>query len=54
MSERGKEGTKMLSRTSLRRLLATGLALGVIAAVTPAAGLASNPGGGGHPIGKSR
>jgi hypothetical protein len=54
MSDRGKEVTKMLSRTSLRRLLATGLALGVLAAVTPAAGLASNPGGGGHPIGKSR
>ncbi len=44
----------MLSRTSLRRLLATGLALGVLAAVTPATGLASNPGGGGHLIGKSR
>jgi hypothetical protein len=54
MSDRGKEVTKMLSRTSLRRLIATGLALGVLAAVTPATGLASNPGGGGHPIGKSR
>jgi hypothetical protein len=53
MSDRGKEVTKMPSRTSLRRLLATALALGVVAAVTPAAGLASNPGGGGHPIGKS-
>ena len=52
--DRGKEVTEMLSRTSLRRLLATGLALGVLAAVTPATGLASNPGGGGHPIGKSR
>jgi hypothetical protein len=51
--DRGKEVTEMLSRTSLRRLLATGLALGVLAAVTPATGLASNPGGGGHPIGKS-
>jgi hypothetical protein len=51
--DRGKEVTEMLSRTSLRRLVATGLALGVLAAVTPAAGLASNPGGGGHPIGKS-
>jgi hypothetical protein len=49
-----KEVTEMLFRTSLRRLLATGLALGVLAAVAPAAGLASNPGGGGHPIGKSR
>jgi len=52
--DHGEEVTKMLSRTSLRRLLATGLALGVLAAVTPATGLASNPGGGGHPIGKSR
>jgi len=52
--DQGEEVTKMLSRTSLRRLLATGLALGVLAAVTPATGLASNPGGGGHPIGKSR
>jgi len=52
--DQGKEVTEMLSRTSLRRLLATGLALGVLAAVTPATGLASNPGGGGHPIGKSR
>jgi hypothetical protein len=52
--DQGKEVTEMLSRTNLRRLLATGLALGVLAAVTPATGLASNPGGGGHPIGKSR
>jgi hypothetical protein len=52
--DQGKEVTEMLSKTSLRRLLATGLALGVLAAVAPAAGLASNPGGGGHPIGKSR
>ena len=52
--DQGKEVTEMLSRTSLRRLLATGLALGVLAAVAPATGLASNPGGGGHPIGKSR
>jgi hypothetical protein len=52
--DQGKEVTEMLSRTSLRRLFATGLALGVLAAVTPATGLASNPGGGGHPIGKGR
>jgi hypothetical protein len=52
--DQGKEVTEMLSRTNLRRLLATGLALGVLAAVTPATGLASNPGGGGHPIGKGR
>jgi hypothetical protein len=44
----------MPSRTSLRRLLATGLALGVLAAVTPATGLASNPGGGPHPTAHSR
>jgi len=43
----------MFSRANLRRLLATGLVLGVLAAVTPAAGLASNPGGG-HPVGSSR
>jgi len=54
MSDRREEVTKLFSKTSLRRLLATGLALGVLAAVTPAAGLASNPGGGGHPVGKSR
>jgi hypothetical protein len=52
--DQGKEVTEMLSRTNLRQLLATGLALGVLAAVTPATGLASNPGGGGHPIGKGR
>lgn len=52
--DQGKEVTEMLSKTSLRRLLATGLALGVLAAVAPTASLASNPGGGGHPIGKSR
>jgi hypothetical protein len=44
----------MLSRTTLRRLLATGLALGVLAAVAPAAGLASNPGGGPRPPAHSR
>jgi hypothetical protein len=52
--DQGKEVTKMLSRTSLRRLLATGLALGVLAALSPAAGLASNPGGGPHPTAHSR
>jgi hypothetical protein len=41
-----KEVTKMLSKTKLRRLLAVGLALGVLAAVTPSAGLAQNGGGG--------
>jgi len=44
----------VFSRANLRRLLATGLVLGVLAAVTPAAGLASNPGGGGHLVGSSR
>jgi hypothetical protein len=44
----------MISRTSLRRLIAVGLMVGTLAAVAPAAGLASNPGGGGHPVGKSR
>ena len=44
----------MVSKTSLRRLIAVGLTLGTLAAVTPAAGLASNPGGGGHPVGKTR
>jgi hypothetical protein len=44
--DRRKEVTKMLSKTSLRRLLAACLVLGVLAAVTPAAGLAQNGGGG--------
>jgi hypothetical protein len=39
----------MLSKTTARRLIATGLALGVLAAVTPAAGLGSNVGGGPRP-----
>ena len=44
----------MLSRTRLRRLVAVGLVLGALAAVTPAAGLAQNVGGGGAPTGHSR
>lgn len=40
----------MLSKTRLRRLFATGLVLGALAAVAPAAGLAQNGGGGGHPV----
>jgi hypothetical protein len=52
MSDRPKEVKRMLAKTSLRRLVAAGLVLGVLAAVTPAAGLAANPGGGGHPIGR--
>jgi hypothetical protein len=51
MSDRPKEVKRMLSKTSLRRLLAAGLVLGVLAAVTPATGLASNPGGGPIAIG---
>jgi hypothetical protein len=43
---RGKEVTKMLSKTSLRRLLAAGFALGVLAVAMPATGVASNVGGG--------
>jgi hypothetical protein len=41
-----KEVTKMLSKTSLSRFIAAGIVLGVLAAATPAAGLASNAGGG--------
>jgi hypothetical protein len=52
--DQGKEVTKMSSKRSLRRLIAVGFALGVLAAVTSAAGLASNPGGGPHPIVHSR
>ena len=44
----------MLSKTSLRRLCAAALMIGVLAAVTRAAGLAANPGGGGRPTGQSR
>ena len=36
----------MLFKTRLRRLIAVGLVLGVLTAVTPAAGLAQNIGGG--------
>jgi hypothetical protein len=54
MSDRRKEVTKLFSKTSLRRLVAGALVLGALAAVSPAAGLASNPGGGGRPVGTSR
>jgi hypothetical protein len=54
MIDRGKEVTTMLSNTSLRRLCAAVLMFGVLAAVTPAAGLAANPGGGGRPTGQSQ
>ena len=36
----------MLPKTKLRRLVAAALALGVLAAASPAAGLAENIGGG--------
>ena len=36
----------MLSKTRARRLLATGLVLGVLAVAMPAASLAANAGGG--------
>src|SRR5262249_36708736 len=52
---RPKEVTKMLSKASLRRLITTGLVLGVLAAATPAAGLAQNVGGGGGgPVGRTK
>lgn len=37
----------MFSKTSLRRFVAAGFVLGVLATVTPAAALAANGGGGG-------
>ena len=50
-----KEVTKMLHTTRIRRLLAVGLVVGALAAIAPATGLASYPGGGGgHTIGASR
>jgi hypothetical protein len=49
-----KEVRKVVSKASLRRLVTVGLVLGVLAAATPAAGLASNVGGGGHPVGGTR
>jgi hypothetical protein len=42
-----KEVTKMLHKTSFRRVLAVGFVVGVLAAVAPATGLAANEGGGG-------
>src|SRR5262249_1837474 len=52
---RPKGVTKMLSKASLRRLITTGLVLGVLAAATPAAGLAQNVGGGGGvPVGRTK
>lgn len=44
----------MLHTTTIRRLLAVGVVVGALAAVTPAAGLASNPGGGHGPVKASR
>jgi hypothetical protein len=54
VSDRRKEVKKLFSKTRLRRLVAVGLVLGALAAVSPATGLASNPGGGGRPVGTSR
>jgi hypothetical protein len=54
MSDRRREVTEVFSKTRLRRLLATGLVLGVLAAVAPATGLAQNGGGGPAPIGRNR
>jgi hypothetical protein len=45
----------MLSKASLRRLVTTGLVLGVLAAAAPAAGLAQDVGGGGGvPVGQTK
>jgi hypothetical protein len=52
--DRRKEVTKMLSKASLRRLVTTGLVLGVLAAA-PATGLAQDVGGGGGvPVGRTK
>jgi hypothetical protein len=40
--------TKVLQTSRIRRIVALGLVVGALAAVAPATGLASNPGGGGH------
>jgi len=45
-----KEVTKVLHMNTFRRLLAVGLVVGALAAVAPATGLASNPGGGGGAV----
>jgi hypothetical protein len=44
----------MLSKATVRRLVAAGFVLGVLAAATPAASLAANGGGGPRPSGQSR
>jgi hypothetical protein len=45
----------MLHTTRIRWLLAVGLVVGALAAVAPATGLASYPGGGGgHTVGTNR
>jgi hypothetical protein len=49
-----KEVTNMLHTTRICRLLAVGLVVGALAAVAPATGLASNPGGGHTPVGAGR
>jgi hypothetical protein len=50
----GKEVTKMLHTTTIRRLLAVGFVVGALAAVAPATGLAANPGGGHGPVATSQ
>ncbi len=55
MIDARKEVTKVLQKTTIRRLLAVGMLVGALAAVAPATGLAANGGGGGpHPVGQSR
>jgi hypothetical protein len=45
----------MLQKTTIRRLLAVGMAVGALAAIAPASGLGANGGGGGpRPVGQSR
>jgi hypothetical protein len=44
----------MLHTTGICRLVALGLVVGALAAVAPAAGFASNPGGGHTPVNATR
>ena len=45
----------MLQKNTIRRLLAIGMAVGALAAVAPATGLAAEVGGGGpRPVGQSQ
>jgi hypothetical protein len=49
-----KEVTKLLQSSLIRRLVAVGFVVGALAAVAPATGLASNPGGGHGPAKTTR